>query len=224
MLFRSNLDRPEYSRVSISITGNTNNNALIRFDHSNTTEAGGSNYTYAIRHRNGDGCFRDIDYSSANTNASYQRVYLYSPSHNYRVLTECVPSNAGYLTLSDGVININGTDYSQEAETVHFFVGNQSGYILDALTISYIDENDNLLTTTVTPEIDTDAGGVTDLGSFYKFTMPANDVKIVANFVLPTYYTITTECDPETGGQLFLQEGIRYDGDMIMSTDRKSVV
>lgn len=213
-----NLDRPEYSRVSISITGNTNNNALIRFDHSNTTEAGGSNYTYAIRHRNGDGCFRDIDYSSANTNASYQRVYLYSPSHNYRVLTECVPSNAGYLTLSDGVININGTDYSQEAETVHFFVGNQSGYILDALTISYIDENDNLLTTTVTPEIDTDAGGVTDLGSFYKFTMPANDVKIVANFVLPTYYTITTECDPETGGQLFLQEGIQYDGDMIMST------
>ena len=211
-----NLDYPEYSRVSISITGNTNNNALIRFSH-NSNETGGTG-TYAIRHRNGDGCFRDIDYSSANTNASYQRVYLYSPSHNYRVLTECVPSNAGYLTLSDGVININGTDYSQEAETVHFFVGNQSGYILEALTISYIDENDNLLTTTVTPEIDTDAGGVTDLGSFYKFTMPANDVKIVANFVLPTYYTITTECDPETGGQLFLQEGIQYDGDMIMST------
>ena len=222
-----NLDYPEYSRVSISITGNTNNNALIRFSHStseigNTTEPK-TNYTYAIRHRNGDGCFRDIDFSSANTNASYQRVYLYSPSHNYRVLTECVPSNAGYLTLSDGVININGTDYSQEAETVHFFVGNQSGYILDALTISYIDENDNLLTTTVTPEIDTDAGGVTDLGSFYKFTMPANDVKIVANFVLPTYYTITTECDPETGGQLFLQEGIQYDGDMIMSTTGTTV-
>ena len=211
-----------YCRVSISVTGNINNNALIRFSH-NATESGGTDYTYAIRHWNSGDCFRDIDYSATNNYAANQRVYLYSPSKNYRILTECNPTGSGYISLGDGVLNISGTNYSQESEIVHFFVGNQSGYILNSLTVNYIDENDNLQSTTITPEIDTDAGGVTDLGTYYRFTMPANDIKIIANFSLPTYYTITTECAPEAGGDIFMQEGIQYVGDEIKSIANNSV-
>lgn len=178
-----------YYRASISVTGNTNNNALIRFDHNSSETSGGK--TFAIRHYNGGSLFRDMDYSSNNSDASYQRVFLYKPAQNYAITTQCLPSdNDGYITLGDGVLVDNqGRQTSQQADTVKFFVGPTDGWGIGDVTVT------NLTTSELTVLQPTATG---DFGNDYEFVMPAANVHIVANFLPP--YTIHTVVNPEQGG------------------------
>lgn len=180
-------------RVSISVTGNTNNNALIRFTHNNsetTAPSGGVTRTFAIRHYNGGSLFRVMDYSSNNDDASYQRVYLYKPAENHIVTTECDPTAGGYITLGDGVLMDNqGVNRSQQYETVTFFVGSTDGWGVGEVTVT------NQATGEVTTLVPT---GTSDFGNDYTFTMPDADVHIVARFNEP--HVIHTQINPAEGG------------------------
>ena len=174
----------QYFRVSISVTGNTNQNALIRFDHNTSETSGGK--TFAIRHYNGGNLFRDMDYSSNNQYASNQRVYLYKPARSYEVTTECIPSNGGYITLGGGVLTDDqGKNWSQQYENVTFFVGTANGYGIGEVTITDINSK---AVTVLQPT------AASDFGNDYSFEMPANDVKITANFLQP--YDIHTVINP----------------------------
>ena len=182
--------REQYFRTSISVSGNTNNNALIRFEHysSETTPPDGSttNKSFAIRHYNGGSLFRDMDYSSNNQYASNQRVYLYKPAQSYEVTTECLPSNGGYITLGDGILtDAQGKNWSQHFDNVSFFVGPTEGWGVGAVTVTDVNSK---AVTTLTPT------NTSDFGNDYSFEMPANDVKITANFLQP--YNIDTICTP----------------------------
>ena len=158
----------QYFRVSISVSGNTNQNALIRFDHNATETAGGK--TFAIRHYNGGSLFRDMDYSSNNQYAANQRVYLYKPAQSYEVTTECIPTNGGYITLGGGVLTDDqGRNWSQHLDNVTFFVGTANGYGIGEVTITDINSK---AVTVLQPT------AASDFGNDYSFTMPANDVKI----------------------------------------------
>lgn len=217
-----------YYRTSITVSNNTNHNALIQFYHP-SGELNGITQTssnFAIRHYNGDGCFRDIDYSSSNSNAAYQRVYLYKPATNYRVLTGCNPeeNNPGYITLGDGVLEINGIDYSQNGETVTFFVGNQNGYQIESINVytATLDENGNVTGKTLLYEGLT-ATSTTSTGANYSFTMPASHVYIEANFTLPTYYGITTVCNPTDGGAITMTGGVAEYNNIIEATAGSTV-
>jgi hypothetical protein len=176
----------QYFRVSISVSGNTNQNALIRFDHSS------SEPQFAIRHYNGGSLFRDMDYSTNNQYAANQRVYLYKPAQSYEVTTECIPSNGGYITLGNGILTDNqGRNWSQHFDNVSFFVGSADGYGIGEVTITDLNNRAvNVLQPTAT----------SDFGNDYSFVMPANDVKVTANFLQP--YNIDTICNP-TGGGIF---------------------
>lgn len=178
----------EYFRVSISVSGNTNQNALIRFDHNTSETAGGK--TFAIRHYNGGSLFRDMDYSNNNQYAANQRVYLYKPAQSYEVTTECIPSNGGYITLENGILTDDqGRNWSQHFDNVTFFVGSANGYGIGEVTITDLNTRAvNVLAPTAT----------SDFGNNYRFEMPANDVKVTANFLQP--YNIDTICNPTDGG------------------------
>lgn len=174
----------QYFRVSISVTGNTNQNALIKFDHNTSETSGGK--TFAIRHYNGGNLFRDMDYSDNNQYASNQRVYLYKPARSYEVTTECIPSNGGYITLGGGVLTDDqGKNWSQQYDNVTFFVGPTGGYGISNVTITDL----NTRETTILDPVNT-----SDFGNDYSFEMPANDVKITANFLQP--YDIHTVINP----------------------------
>lgn len=190
----SNLPTDENSlynyRVSISVSGNTNNNALIRFYHpSGDSFAAGK--SMAIRHYNGGSLFRVMDYSSANDDAAYQRVYLYKPAENHVVTTECDPTNGGYITLGNGVITDNlGVNRSQQYETVTFFVGATDGYGIGSVTVTNLATNE---VTTLTPT------ATSDFGNDYSFEMPNANVHIVAHFTAP--HNINTVVNPTGGGE-----------------------
>ena len=175
----------QYFRVSISVSSNTNQNALIRFEHNSTETAGGK--TFAIRHYNGGSLFRDMDFSSNNQYAANQRVYLYKPAQSYEVITECIPTNGGYITLGGGILTDDqGKNWSQHFDNVTFFVGTANGYGIGEVTLTDI----NTRAVTILQPTAT-----SDFGNDYSFEMPANDVKITANFVQP--YDIHTVINPD---------------------------
>lgn len=186
-------DYEQYFRVNITVSGNTNHNALIRFEHNSTeTEApsGGVTRTFAIRHYNGGSLFRDIDYSSNNQFSSNQRVYLYKPAENHEVTTQCIPGNGGYITLGSGVLTDGqGRDWSQHFDNVKFFVGATDGYGIGEITLT------NISTGAVTVLQPT---ATSDFGNDYSFEMPDADVKITANFTEP--HVIHTVANPDGGG------------------------
>lgn len=208
-----------YFRVSISVSGNINNNALIRFYHTDT-EAGGSSYTYAIRHRNGDGCFRDIDYSSANNYAANQRVYLYKPAQNYKVYTQVSPTaDCGSISLRDGIIVANGENTSQKFETVSFLVTPADGKKIAGITIA--NNNDP---TVVIPQENITITQTTG-GTLYSFEMPGNDVLITATFEDVTYHNVNIVVKPNVAyGNVFLTEGYVVQQDQVKSYDGETVV
>lgn len=201
-----------YYRTSISVSGNTNNNALIRFEHNSSETSGGK--TFAIRHYNGGSLFRDIDYSSNNADAAYQRVYLYKPAQNYALTTECLPDDdAGYITLGDGVLVDNlGRQTSQQGDSVKFFVGPTDGWGIGDVTVT------NLTTNEVTVLTPTSTG---DFGNDYAFAMPAANVHIVANFLEP--YVIHTICTPDAGGEFNFVSGYNDFNGQVTSNEGKTV-
>ena len=174
-----------YYRVSISVENNTNKNALIKFYHPSGDDLNSTDM--AIRHYNGGSLFRVMNSNSnVNSDAAYQRVYLYKPSQSYEVTTECIPTNGGYITLGGGVLTDDqGRNWSQHLDNVTFFVGTANGYGIGEVTITDINSK---AVTVLQPT------AASDFGNDYSFEMPANDVKITANFLQP--YDIHTVINP----------------------------
>ncbi len=203
-------------RVSISVTGNTNNNALIRFTHNSSETAapsGGVTRQFAIRHYNGGSLFRVMDYSSNNNEASYQRVYLYKPAQSFEVTTECNPTDGGYITLGGGVLTDNqGKNWSQHYDNVTFFVGAMDGYGIDQVTMTNLSTNE---VTVLNPT------STSDFGNDYSFEMPAANVKVTATFVEP--HVIHTVSNPTDGGGFNFLNGYTDFNGQTMSNEGKTV-
>lgn len=207
----------QYFRVSISVSGNTNSNALIKYEHNSTETAapsGGVTRTFAIRHYNGGSLFRDIDYSSNNQYSSNQRVYLYKPAQTYYVTTTCLPNNnSGYITLGEGVLNDgNGNYTSQHYDNVSFFVGPTDGWGVGTVTVTNLSTNE---VTTLTPT------AANDFGNDYQFPMPAANVNVTANFLSPL--EIDTVCNPANGGQFNFINGYTNFSGQYYSNEGKTV-
>lgn len=209
-------DYEQYFRVNITVSGNTNNNALIRFEHNSSETAapsGGVTKTFAIRHYNGGSLFRDIDYSSNNKYSSNQRVYLYRPALSHEVTTECLPGNGGYITLGSGVLTDDqGRDWSQHFDNVTFFVGATDGYGIGQVTLTDISTG---AVTVLQPT------ATSDFGNDYSFEMPDADVKITANFTPP--HVIHTVIDPADGGSFNFINGYTDFNGQTTSNEGKTV-
>ncbi len=154
-----------------------------------------------------------MDWSSANSDATYQRVYLYKPAQSYEVTTECIPTNGGYITLGNGILTDNqGKNWSQQYDNVTFFVGPTDGWGVGNVTVT------DMNTRAVTTLQPTNTG---DFGNDYSFEMPANDVKITANFLEPV--EIDTICNPANGGQFNFINGYTNFNGQYYSNDGKTV-
>ena len=201
-----------FFRVSISI--GTNYNALLKFYHTNSEVYNSTDM--AIRHYNGGSLFRVMNSnSSSNSDATLQRVYLYKPAQSYEVTTECIPSNGGYITLGGGVLtDDHGKNWSQHFDNVTFFVGPTGGYGISNVTITDL----NTRETTILDPVNT-----SDFGNDYSFEMPANDVKITANFLQP--YDIHTVINPnsDSGSFEFIDGYTDFNGQP-KSNERKTVI
>lgn len=203
----------QYFRTSISIGGDSyNNNALIRFSH--TSSETSHNETFAIRHYNGGSLFRDLDYNTSNNQyANNQRVYLYKPAESHEVTTECIPTDGGYITLSGGILTDDqGRNWSQHFDNVTFFVGPTDGYGIGEVTMTDINTR---AVTLLQPTASS------DFGNDYSFEMPANDVKITANFLSPV--EIDTICNPANGGQFNFINGYTNFSGQYYSNEGKTV-
>ena len=198
-----------YSPVRIEIGAADNYDARIRFKRDATTST--NTDTCAISYINSYSYFRTIDYSSSNASAASQRVYLYMPARNYEITTECDPTAGGFITLGDGVLEIDGHQTSQKFETVTFFVGTREGYGIGSVTAT--DSIGNPVALTCTSE--------SALGNSYTFTMPASNVHIVARFVDP--YVIHTQCTPEYGGVFTFSSGAIDLNNAYISNEGKTV-
>lgn len=200
-----------YSPVRIAIGDASGDpyNARIRFKR----DAMVNDYTdtCAISYVNSFSYFRTVAYSSWNTYESTQRVYLYMPARNYEITTECDPTAGGFITLGEGVLEIDGRQTSQQFQTVSFFVGTNEGYGVGTVTAT--DSEGNLVALTCT--------STSALGSSYTFTMPASDVHIVATFVDP--YEIHTECTPEYGGEFDFTTGAVDLNNKVISNEGNTV-
>ncbi len=213
-------DLANYYRTSITINGSaTYYNALIRFGHTSTETSGGK--TYAIRHSNANKYFRDLDYSSNNSDAQYQRVYLYKPAQQYKVTTEVQPDAAyGSIALRDGVLVDNGTSWSQKMDTVQFLVTAADGYKIANIAIQARDANQQVVET-IAPLSSTQ----TINGTLYTFVMPGYDAHIIATFEAVTYHDINIEVKPSVlCGNVFITEGYVVQNDQVKSYDGQTVV
>lgn len=217
-------DLANYFRTSITINGSaTYYNALIRFGHTSTETSGGQ--TYAIRHSNANKYFRDLDYSSNNNDAQYQRVYLYKPAKQYTVTTEVKPNAAdGAISLRDGilveVVNNETVNYSQKMDTVQFLVTAAEGKKIASIDIQALDDNnqvvDHIAPLTTSQTIN---------GTLYTFVMPGHDVNIVATFADVEYHNINMLVKPSAVcGNIFITEGYVVQNDQVKSYDGQNVV
>ena len=213
-----------YFRTSITINGaSTYYNALIRFAHnSSETEApeGGVTRTFAIRHRNSSGYFRDIDYSSNNGDSQYQRVYLYKPAQQYKVTTEVQPGESyGSISLRDGILLDNGTNWSQKMDTVQFLVTAANGKKISNIDIQALENNQ------VVEHINPLTSSQTINGTLYTFVMPGHNVNIVTTFEEVQYHNINIVVNPSGDyGNVFLTEGYVVQNDQVKSYEGENVV
>lgn len=217
-------DLANYFRTSITINGSgTFYNALIRFGHlssETTAPDGGVTRTFAIRHRNSSGYFRDLDYSSNNSDASYQRVYLYKPAQQYKVTTEVQPeASYGSISLRDGILVDNGTNWSQKMDTVQFLVTPADGYKVKSITIQQLNG------TQVVGTVDILSSSQSINGTLYNFVMPGNDANIVVEFEEVEYHNINMVVKPRSVcGNIFITEGYVVQNDQVKSYDGQNVV
>ena len=116
-------------------------------------------------------------------------IYNMVPA-SYTIEAICNPEVAG-------TINVAST--AHQGDLITFTVGTEPDYVLSSVLIY---NNSDPTAQPITP---TDNGDGT-----YSFTMPADNVVIMANFDLKTY-DITTVCDPVQGGTITL-EGTAADG------------
>ena len=199
-----------YSPVNISLNSYDDPYVRIRFKL-NSMQANDQNDNHAISYVNSYTYFRTILYGSDNAYEPSQRVYLYMPAQNYEITTECDPAAGGYITLGDGVIELNGHQTSQQFETVTFFVGTNEGYGVGSVTAT--DSNGNPVELTLTSS--------SALGNNYSFTMPGADVHIVATFTDP--YEIHTVSTPQYGGEFDFLSGAVDLNNTYISNEGKTV-
>ena len=212
----------EYFRASILISANFYN-ALIRFNHNSTETAapeGGVTRTFAIRHNNSYNYFRDIDYSTNNPITDSQRVFLYKPAQQYKVTTEVKPeASYGNISLSDGILVDNGTNWSQKMDTVQFLVTAADGKKISNVDIQAL-ENDQ-----VVEHISPLTTSQTINGTLYTFVMPGHNVNIVATFEDVEYHNINMVVKPRSVcGNIFITEGYVVQHDQVKSYDGQNVV
>lgn len=111
----------------------------------------------------------------------------------YTIEAICNPEVAGTITVAST---------AHQGDLITFTVGTEPDYVLSSVLIY---NNSDPTAQPITP---TDNGDGT-----YSFTMPADNVVIMANFDLKTY-DITTVCDPVQGGTITL-EGTAADGNEV---------
>lgn len=210
-----------YFFTSININGNESSSnyehdAVIKYYNINPySTTGGHDYTNCqIRHNNDNNYFRNI----ANNTSIRQNVFLYKPAVQYTVTTEVQPDDAhGSISLRDGVLVDNGTNWSQEMETVQFLVTPAIGKKIVSVTIAYDDDETTTITPlTVSPSIN---------GTLYTFEMPGHNVHITAVFEDVVYHNIYTVVQPNGDyGNIFLTEGYVVQQDQVKSYDGETVV
>lgn len=189
---------PEFFPVKIEIGAEADNYpARIRFCDNSANYNKPTDTNYAIGHNNTYEYFKVLDITSTNSYAATQRVHLYRPAQNYIITTERHPEDGGEITLTDGVLEINGNQTSQELENVSFYVSVNDGYTIQSVTAT--DANNNPVTI--------DCTQTTLQGNRYAFTMPAANVNIVVNYAQANYHVIHTECDPTYGGEYTFNSG-----------------
>lgn len=189
---------PEFFPVKIEIGEEADNYpAKIRFCDNSANYNKPTDTNYAIGHNNTYEYFKVLDITSTNSYASTQRVHMYRPAQNYIITTELHPVDGGEITLTDGVLEINGQQTSQEHEDVSFYVSVNDGYTIQSVTAT--DANNNPVTIQCTQ--------TTLQGSRYTFTMPVANVNIVVNYVQANYHVIHAECDPTYGGEYTFSSG-----------------
>lgn len=189
---------PEFFPVKIEIGAEADNYpAKIRFCANSTNVPKPTDTQYAIAQNNTYEYFKVLDITSTNSYASNQRVHLYKPAQNYIITTERHPEAGGEITLTDGVLEVNGQQTSQEFEEVSFYVSVNDGYTIQSVTAT--DANNNPVTLECTQS--------TLQGNRYTFTMPAANVNIVVNYAQANYHVIHTECDPTYGGEYTFNSG-----------------
>ena len=211
-----------YFRTSILISTNYYN-SLIRFYHNSTDTQkpdGGVTRTFAIRHNNSYNYFRDIDYSTNNPITDSQRVFLYKPAQQYKVTTEVKPeASYGNISLSDGILVDNGTNWSQKMDTVQFLVTAADGKKISNVDIQALENNQ------VVEHISPLTTSQTINGTLYTFVMPGHNVNIVATFEDVEYHNINMVVKPRSVcGNIFITEGYVVQNDQVKSYDGQNVV
>lgn len=199
---------PEFFPVKIEIGAEADNYpARIRFCDNSANYNKPTDTNYAIGHNNTYEYFKVLDITSTNPYAATQRVHLYKPAQNYIITTERHPEAGGEITLTDGVLEINGNQTSQELENVSFYVSVNDGYTIQSVTAT--DANNNPVTI--------DCTQTTLQGNRYAFTMPGANVNIVVNYAQANYHVIHTECDPTYGGEYTFNSGTYDMNDQVVS-------
>lgn len=215
-------DEWSYAKVEI---GNQSYgyNARIRYRVlSSTSFPRPTSSGYRIAYNETNNYFRDLEYSSSNTNTE-QNIRLYTPAQNYNVTTQVLPEASqgqdpyGTISLRDGVIVSDETatsGTSQQFETVSFLVNPANGYKISNVTIQ-------AGTSTVEPESVT----ITTNGTLYTFVMPASDVHIIAEFAEVQYHNIYTYVKPKSFyGNIFLTEGYVVQENQVKSFEGQNIV
>lgn len=149
------------------------------------------------------------------------RIYLYKPAQQYKVTTEVQPeASYGTISLRDGVLVDNGTNWSQKMETVQFLVTPANGYKVKTITIQELNSSGNVVGTV---DITTSAPSIN--GTLYTFEMPGNDVNIIVEFEEVVYHNINIVVNPSGDyGNVFLTEGYVVQNDQVKSYDGENVV
>ena len=153
--------------------------------------------------------------------SSEQRSYLYKPAKRYKVTTEVQPeASYGSISLRDGVIVDDGTNWSQKMETVQFLVTPANGKKIKSITIQKLNVNNEVIGTV---DIATSSPSIN--GTLYTFEMPGNDVKIIAEFEAVQYHNINIVVNPSGDyGNVFLTEGYVVQNDQVKSYEGENVV
>lgn len=101
----------------------------------------------------------------------------------YQIFTQCIPEEGGRIN--------NMPTYAAAGDHVTFTLTRNNGYAIGDVTMSYVDENDEIQTIAVERN-----------GAYCSFDMPAADVTVTATFNV--VYTITKQCTPPEGGTINL--------------------
>ena len=211
------------TKVTINTNGIiTNWGYYASIKYEGGVNAGGTDFTnYAIRHI---GQYENTNYyyfrNNYDQSYSERRVYLYKPAQQYKVTTEVKPeASYGNISLSDGILVDNGTNWSQKMDTVQFLVTAADGKKIANVDIQALENNQ------VVEHINPLTISQTINGTLYTFVMPSHDVNIVATFEDVVYHNINMVVKPRSVcGNIFITEGYVVQNDQVKSYNGQNVV